>query len=103
MKLLEHIRENSESLEDQRHKFADIWNGHKVVIFFETLETPTVRGRAGGVFSNIIPRALVTILQPFSRTSYARDGDVMEIVKMVSARCFYQTNTPFQLRTIAQL
>lgn len=41
--LLKQLRENSEFLEAQRDNLTDIWDGRRIVSFYETVKTPTVK------------------------------------------------------------
>jgi hypothetical protein len=40
-KLLHQLREGSEFLESQRDGLVDIWNGRKIISYYETVDTPT--------------------------------------------------------------
>jgi hypothetical protein len=42
-KLLRQLREGSEFLESQRDELVDIWTGRKVISYYETVGTPTVK------------------------------------------------------------
>jgi len=42
-KLLQQLREGSEFLESQRDELVDIWSGLKIVSYYETVDTPTVK------------------------------------------------------------
>jgi hypothetical protein len=63
-KLLLQLREGSESLESQRDELVDIWNGRKIISYYETVDTPTVKKYAN---------------------EYKRHGELAEMVKKVSA------------------
>ena len=43
IKLLQQLREGSEFLENQRDELVDIWNGRKIISYYETVRTPTVK------------------------------------------------------------
>jgi len=67
-KLLQQLREGSEFLESQRDELVDIWIGRKIVSYYETVGTPTVKE---------------------SHTNeYKRIGELAEMVKKVSAQLY---------------
>ncbi|KAF8538615.1 hypothetical protein BDD12DRAFT_805984 [Trichophaea hybrida] len=68
LSLLFQLRENSEFLETNRDGLVDIWNGRKIVNFYETLDTPTVKKSVMG--------------------DYRREGDAVKMVKKISAQLF---------------
>jgi len=65
--LLQQLREGSEFLESQRDELVDIWNGRKVISYYETVNTPS------GLYQ-----------------SYAneRNGELAEMAKKVSAQLY---------------
>ena len=64
------LREGSEFLESQRDELADIWNGRKIISYYETVDTPAVRPYANELY------------QPHANE---RNGELAEMVKKVSA------------------
>jgi len=68
MRLLLQLREGSEFLENQRDELVDIWSGRKIISYYETVGTPTVKK---------------------SQTNeYKRNGELAEMVKKVSAQLY---------------
>jgi len=68
--LLQQLREGSELLEGQRDELVDIWNGRKIISYYETVDTPAVRLYANGLYR--------------SHTN-ERNGELVEMAKKVSA------------------
>jgi len=63
------LREGSEFLESQRDELVDIWNGRKIISYYETMGSPT------GLY------------QPHVN-EYNRDRELAEVVKKVSAQLY---------------
>ena len=70
--LLLQLREGSEFLESQRDELVDIWNGRKIISYYETVDTPAIR-----------PNANDSSL--YRSHANERDGELAEMVKKVSA------------------
>jgi hypothetical protein len=74
-KLLQQLREGSEFLESQRDELVDIWNGRKIISYYETVDTPTVKQYATDWYRS-------------HANEYKRNGELAEMVKRVSAQMF---------------
>ena len=68
--LLQQLREGSGFLESQRDELVDIWNGRKIISYYETVDTPSVRPYANDLYQ-----------------SHAKEriGELAEMVKRLSA------------------
>jgi hypothetical protein len=75
-KLLQQLREGSEFLESQRDELVDIWSGRKIISYYETVDTPTVRQYA------------TSDLYQYHASGYKSNRELAEMVKKVSAQLY---------------
>ena len=71
--LLLQLREGSEFLESQRDELVDIWNGRKVISYYETVDTPAVR-----LYGNDL----------YQSHANERNGELAQMVEKVSAQLY---------------
>jgi len=71
--LLQQLREGSEFLESQRDELVDIWNGRKIISYYETVDMPTVKSYATDLYQS---------------HANERNGELAEMVKKVSAQLY---------------
>jgi len=71
--LLQQLREGSEFLESQRDELVDIWNGRKIISYYETVDTPTVKqyairylyqSHANGELAEMVKKASAQLYLP---------------------------------------
>ena len=69
------LQEGSEFLESQRDELVDIWNGRKIISYYATAYTPTVKPYA-------------TDLHQSQANECRRNGELAKMVKKVSAQLY---------------
>ncbi|KAH0611869.1 uncharacterized protein H6S33_011134 [Morchella sextelata] len=88
LRLLEHLREDSDFLDDQRERLISIWEKMKIISFYEKRDTKTVKKNVAGEWERTggaarLVQGFSSLLYLKQESRYAIDEDHINMVRFV--------------------